>query len=167
MIVQSKHLHIMHSWRPSWSPFFNLQCNIVLFRLPVSNILLYLHFVFSNAVVWFSLVFENLIQQQKDHNLNFFHFYVCFFLCFFSTSKLKRWPELCNESGPPLVSTLSVMATTEEVTVSMGEVMVVKSKDEGDGCDDADKTQVILQLQPIAVGYVRMLSRNGKTQCMN
>lgn len=49
--------------------------------------------------------------------------------------------------------TLSVMATTEEVTVSMGEVMVVKTKDE-DECDDADKAQVILQLQPISVGYV-------------
>lgn len=45
------------------------------------------------------------------------------------------------------------MATTEEVTVSMGEVMVVKSKDEEE-CDDADKAQVILQLQPIPVGYV-------------
>lgn len=44
------------------------------------------------------------------------------------------------------------MATTEEVTVSMGEVMVVKSKD-GDECDEeVDKTQVILQLQPIPVG---------------
>lgn len=35
----------------------------------------------------------------------------------------------------------------------MGEVMVVKTKDE-DECDDADKAQVILQLQPISVGYV-------------
>lgn len=52
--------------------------------------------------------------------------------------------------------TLSVMATTEEVTVSMGEVMVVKTKDE-DECDDADKAQVILQLQPITVGYVTKL----------
>lgn len=33
----------------------------------------------------------------------------------------------------------------------MGEVMVVKTKDE-DECDDADKAQVILQLQPITVG---------------
>lgn len=54
------------------------------------------------------------------------------------------------------MSTLSVMATTEEVTVSMGEVMVVKAKDE-DECDDADKAQVILQLQPITVGYVSTL----------
>lgn len=52
-----------------------------------------------------------------------------------------------------MVCILSVMATTEEVTVSMGEVMVVKSKDEEE-CDDADKAQVILQLQPIPVGYV-------------
>lgn len=89
MIVQSKHLHIMHSWRPSWSSLFNLQCNTVLFRLPVSNILLYLYFVFSNSVVWFSLVFENLIQQQKDHNLNLFHFYVCFFCGFFPLPNSK------------------------------------------------------------------------------
>lgn len=54
------------------------------------------------------------------------------------------------------MSTLRVMATTEEVTVSMGEVMVVKAKDE-DECDDADKAQVILQLQPITVGYVTRL----------
>lgn len=52
------------------------------------------------------------------------------------------------------MSILSVMATTtEEVTVSMEEVMVVKSKDDNDS-DDADKAQVILQLQPITVAYV-------------
>lgn len=41
------------------------------------------------------------------------------------------------------------MATTEEVTVSMGEVMVVKAK-EDDESDDADKAHVIIQLQPIS-----------------
>lgn len=59
------------------------------------------------------------------------------------------------------MSTLSVMATTEEVTVSMGEVMVVKTKDD-DECDDADKAQVILQLQPIAAGYVTKLFRTER-----
>ncbi|XP_047461814.1 glucocorticoid modulatory element-binding protein 1 isoform X1 [Mugil cephalus] len=47
---------------------------------------------------------------------------------------------------------MSVMATTEEVTVSMGEVVMVgKGEEEGDP-DDPNKTQVILQLQPITVG---------------
>lgn len=45
------------------------------------------------------------------------------------------------------------MATTEEVTVSMGEVVMVKADGEGD-LDDPNKTQVILQLQPITTGYV-------------
>ncbi|KAM6958819.1 glucocorticoid modulatory element-binding protein 1 [Aplochiton taeniatus] len=36
-----------------------------------------------------------------------------------------------------------------EVTVSMEEVVMVKTEDEGDPDDDASKTQVILQLQPI------------------
>lgn len=45
------------------------------------------------------------------------------------------------------------MATTEEVTVSMGEVVMVKADGEGDP-DDPNKTQVILQLQPITTGYV-------------
>ncbi|KAM3596174.1 uncharacterized protein V6R79_009839 [Siganus canaliculatus] len=43
------------------------------------------------------------------------------------------------------------MATTEEVTVSMGEVVMVKTDGEGDP-DDPNKTQVILQLQPITTG---------------
>ncbi|AWP04808.1 putative glucocorticoid modulatory element-binding protein 1-like [Scophthalmus maximus] len=43
------------------------------------------------------------------------------------------------------------MATTNEVTVSMGEVVVVKADGEGD-LDDPNKTQVILQLQPINAG---------------
>ncbi|XP_036949419.1 glucocorticoid modulatory element-binding protein 1 isoform X2 [Acanthopagrus latus] len=43
------------------------------------------------------------------------------------------------------------MATTEEVTVSMGEVVMVKTDGEGDS-DDPNKTQVILQLQPITTG---------------
>ncbi|XP_026205444.1 glucocorticoid modulatory element-binding protein 1 isoform X2 [Anabas testudineus] len=43
------------------------------------------------------------------------------------------------------------MATTEEVTVSMGEVVMVKAGGEGDP-DDPNKTQVILQLQPITTG---------------
>lgn len=51
------------------------------------------------------------------------------------------------------MSTLSDMATPEEVTVSMGEVVMVKADGEGDP-DDPNKTQVILQLQPITSGYV-------------
>lgn len=43
------------------------------------------------------------------------------------------------------------MATTDEVTVSMGEVVMVKADGEGDA-DDPNKTQVILQLQPITPG---------------
>ncbi|XP_076610282.1 glucocorticoid modulatory element-binding protein 1 isoform X1 [Chaetodon auriga] len=43
------------------------------------------------------------------------------------------------------------MATTEEVTVSMGEVVMVKADGEGDS-DDPNKTQVILQLQPVTTG---------------
>ncbi|KAM4630558.1 glucocorticoid modulatory element-binding protein 1 isoform 1-T1 [Polymixia lowei] len=44
------------------------------------------------------------------------------------------------------------MATTDEVTISMGEVVMVKeAEDEGDA-DDPNKTQVILQLQPITTG---------------
>lgn len=47
---------------------------------------------------------------------------------------------------------MSVMATTDEVTVSMGEVVMVKD-DSGEGDpDDPSKTQVILQLQPITAG---------------
>lgn len=42
----------------------------------------------------------------------------------------------------------------------MGEVMVVKSKDK-DECDEADKAQVILQLQPIPVGYVAKILPTG------
>lgn len=49
---------------------------------------------------------------------------------------------------------MSVMATTDEVTVPMGEVVMVKD-DSGEGDpDDPNKTQVILQLQPITTGYV-------------
>ncbi|XP_067364906.1 glucocorticoid modulatory element-binding protein 1 isoform X2 [Channa argus] len=43
------------------------------------------------------------------------------------------------------------MATTNEVTVSMGEVVMVKADSEGDP-HDPNKTQVILQLQPITTG---------------
>ncbi|XP_032392121.1 glucocorticoid modulatory element-binding protein 1 isoform X1 [Etheostoma spectabile] len=43
------------------------------------------------------------------------------------------------------------MATTDEVTVSMAEVVMVKGDSEGDP-DDPNKTQVILQLQPIPTG---------------
>ncbi|GAA6226989.1 glucocorticoid modulatory element-binding protein 1-like isoform X2 [Lates japonicus] len=43
------------------------------------------------------------------------------------------------------------MATTDEVTVSVGEVVMVKADGEGDP-DDPNKTQVILQLQPITTG---------------
>lgn len=44
------------------------------------------------------------------------------------------------------------MATTDEVTVPMGEVVMVKD-DSGEGDpDDPNKTQVILQLQPITTG---------------
>lgn len=47
---------------------------------------------------------------------------------------------------------MSVMATTDEVTVPMGEVVMVKD-DSGEGDpDDPNKTQVILQLQPITTG---------------
>lgn len=47
------------------------------------------------------------------------------------------------------------MATADEVTVSMGEVVMVKADGEGDP-DDPNKTQVILQLQPITTGYVHI-----------
>ncbi|XP_029022297.1 glucocorticoid modulatory element-binding protein 1 isoform X2 [Betta splendens] len=43
------------------------------------------------------------------------------------------------------------MAATDEVTVSMGEVVMVKADGEGEP-DDPNKTQVILQLQPITTG---------------
>ncbi|XP_038160457.1 glucocorticoid modulatory element-binding protein 1-like isoform X2 [Cyprinodon tularosa] len=43
------------------------------------------------------------------------------------------------------------MASTEEVTVSVGDMVVVKAEDEADS-DDPNKTQVILQLQPISAG---------------
>ncbi|XP_028256262.1 glucocorticoid modulatory element-binding protein 1 isoform X1 [Parambassis ranga] len=46
---------------------------------------------------------------------------------------------------------MSVMATNEEVTVSMGEVVMMKADGDGDP-DDPNKTQVILQLQPITSG---------------
>lgn len=54
------------------------------------------------------------------------------------------------ESSPPVLSALSVMATAGEVTVSLAEVVMVKAED----CDpdDQNKTQVILQLQPIPTG---------------
>lgn len=45
------------------------------------------------------------------------------------------------------------MASTEEVVVPVGEVVMVKAEDEGDP-DDPNKTQVILQLQPISTGFV-------------
>lgn len=45
------------------------------------------------------------------------------------------------------------MASTEEVAVPVGEVVMVKSEGEGDP-DDPNKAQVILQLQPITTGFV-------------
>ncbi|KAG7500943.1 glucocorticoid modulatory element-binding protein 1-like isoform X2 [Solea senegalensis] len=56
--------------------------------------------------------------------------------------------QLSRESSLSVEPTLSVMATTDEVTVSMGEVVMVKA----DGENDPNKTQVILQLQPITTG---------------
>lgn len=57
---------------------------------------------------------------------------------------------------------MSVMATADEVTVSVGEVVMVKA-DGGEGDpDDPTKTQVILQLQPITTGYV---VRNCTSEC--
>lgn len=94
-------------------------------------------------------------KSRNKHGFSVSSVYILFNFVgvFFSRSRPdeKTQSELSSESSPPLVSILSVMATTEEVTVSMGEVMVVKSKDE-DECDEADKAQVILQLQPIPVG---------------
>ncbi|KAM8884533.1 glucocorticoid modulatory element-binding protein 1 isoform 2-T2 [Synchiropus picturatus] len=46
---------------------------------------------------------------------------------------------------------LDEMAAPEEVTVSVGEVVMLKTDVEGDS-DDPNKTQVILQLQPIDAG---------------
>lgn len=46
------------------------------------------------------------------------------------------------------------MATSEQVTVSVGDVMMLKSEGDGDA-EDPSKTQVILQLQPISTGYVQ------------
>uniref|UniRef100_H2LWB9 Glucocorticoid modulatory element binding protein 1 n=1 Tax=Oryzias latipes TaxID=8090 RepID=H2LWB9_ORYLA len=43
------------------------------------------------------------------------------------------------------------MATSEQVTVSVGDVMMLKSEGDGDA-EDPSKTQVILQLQPISTG---------------
>uniref|UniRef100_A0A3P9KWZ9 Glucocorticoid modulatory element binding protein 1 n=1 Tax=Oryzias latipes TaxID=8090 RepID=A0A3P9KWZ9_ORYLA len=43
------------------------------------------------------------------------------------------------------------MATSEQVTVSIGDVMMMKSEGDGDA-EDPSKTQVILQLQPIGSG---------------
>ncbi|XP_041867406.1 glucocorticoid modulatory element-binding protein 1 isoform X1 [Melanotaenia boesemani] len=43
------------------------------------------------------------------------------------------------------------MESTDEVTVSVGNVVMVKADGGGD-CDDPNKTQVILQLQPITAG---------------
>lgn len=37
--------------------------------------------------------------------------------------------------------------------MSVGDMVMVKNEDEGDS-DDPNKTQVILQLQPISTGYV-------------
>lgn len=45
------------------------------------------------------------------------------------------------------------MADTD-VTVSMGDVVMVKGTEEEDDPDDPSRTQVILQLQPITPGYV-------------
>lgn len=45
------------------------------------------------------------------------------------------------------------MASTEEVAVPVGEVVMVKSEGQGDP-EDPSKAQVILQLQPITTGFV-------------
>lgn len=45
------------------------------------------------------------------------------------------------------------MASSEGVAVPVGEVVMVKAEGEGDP-DDPNKTQVILQLQPISTGFV-------------
>lgn len=67
---------------------------------------------------------------------------------------MNKHLDRCHTKAAPLCSLLWVsMATTEEVTVSMGEVVMVKADGEGDP-DDPNKTQVILQLQPITTGYV-------------
>lgn len=52
------------------------------------------------------------------------------------------------------MSALSVMAAPEDVTVSVGDVVMVKAEGEGDP-DDPNKAQVILQLQPVITGYVK------------
>lgn len=48
------------------------------------------------------------------------------------------------------------MASAEEVVVPVGQV--VMAEDDGDP-DDPNKTQVILQLQPISTGFVRSHDR--------
>ena len=86
------------------------------------------------------------------------------FIIFFSIPPLsdEQTPgQLFCESSPSLKCTVSAMATTDEVTVSMGEVVMVKAEGEGDP-SDPNKTQVILQLQPITSGYV---TKQGVTRC--
>lgn len=46
------------------------------------------------------------------------------------------------------------MAAPEDVTVSVGDVVMVKADGEGDP-NDPNKAQVILQLQPVITGYVK------------
>lgn len=55
------------------------------------------------------------------------------------------------------------MASTEEVAVPVGEVVMVKAEGEGDP-DDPNKAQVILQLQPIGTGFVRSHARLRRPQ---
>lgn len=56
------------------------------------------------------------------------------------------------------------MATSEEVTMSVGDVMMIKADSDGDA-EDPNKTQVILQLQPITTGYV-CTEAVGKAVCV-
>lgn len=49
---------------------------------------------------------------------------------------------------------MSVMATMEEVPVSVEQVVMVDPEGEGEPLNDCTKAQVILQLQPISTGYV-------------
>uniref|UniRef100_A0A3B5L969 Glucocorticoid modulatory element binding protein 1 n=1 Tax=Xiphophorus couchianus TaxID=32473 RepID=A0A3B5L969_9TELE len=57
----------------------------------------------------------------------------------------------CRVTRGRTCSVVRAMANTNEVTVSVGDMVMVKNEDEGDS-DDPNKTQVILQLQPISTG---------------
>lgn len=68
--------------------------------------------------------------------------------------------------GPPRRSSSESMASTQEVAVPVGEVVMVKAEAQGDP-DDPSKAQVILQLQPISSGLVRWALRPsaGRQKC--